>query len=1117
LDELEKWLTPLGLAALAPTLRANDIDLDILPALSETDLEKLGLSLGHRRKLLRAAADLPHLSSSSSKPSAEQATIRSIGASAERRQLTVMFCDLVGSTALSARLDPEDLREIIGEYHRCCAEQIITAGGFVAKYMGDGVLAYFGYPEAHEDDAERAVRSALSLVEAIPKLPSRHDAALNVRIGIATGLVVVGDLIGEGAAQEQGVVGDTPNVAARLQSLAEPGQIVISDSTRRLIGSMFEYRDLGRVTLKGLVDPVQAWQVLGASTVESRFEAQHGAALTPLIGREEELELLLRRWQRAKRGEGQVVLLSGEPGIGKSRLTVELQERLQDEPHTRLRYFCSPHHTGSAFYPTIAQLERAAKFERQDAPEAKLDKLVSLLGSSADRASDVQLLAELLSIPTCDRYAALSWSPQQKKEKTFEALIQQLDMLSRRRPVLMVYEDVHWIDPSSRELLDMEVERAARLPVLLLITFRPEFAPPWTGQAHVTTLTLTRLDRREGAALVERLVGNNPLPDEITTEIVERTDGVPLFVEELTKAVLEAGIRRDGSRAVSAAPLSALAVPATLHASLMARLDRLGTTAKEIAQIGAAIGREFSYELLVLVAQQNEEKMKASLRRLTDAGLVFCRGTPPQATFLFKHALVRDAAYASILRRSREALHARIAALLEREFAPLVQNAPETLGHHYAEAGNVTAAVHKFLEAGGRASARSSNKEAVAHLSQALGLLRKLPATSERDVVELRVLTALRSARHASEGYAAPLTIAAYNAERELAERVGDRAAQFRTLFGLYNIHYIGVKHAQALRYTEASLHLADEEGAEAWRCVAHRSQAAVLNVMGRFAEAQRHAQTAISLYRREAHAGLAVEFGHDLGVAALAHYALATWHLGYPQRSAEAVRQTIDLASAANHANTATYSYFFPTGLLAAIARNMPALDRSARELGELAQRHGLPQWSALSTVLRGCFLAGRGEAAEAVKIIENGLLACRKVGFEIYRPLFLGYLAKALLRAGDTEGALRTASEALRLAEGTGEHADEPELLRLRGRITVERSPTEGEKYLLRSIELAQRQCARLLELRASTSLARLWRDQGKRTEARDLLAPVYGWFTEGFDTLDLKEAKALLEELA
>jgi class 3 adenylate cyclase len=700
-------------------------------------------------------------------------TSRTEGA-AERRQLTVMFVDLVGSTALSARLDPEDMREIIGTYHRSCAEQITKAGGFVAKYMGDGVLAYFGYPQAHEDGAERAVHAALALTEAVSKLRIEHDATLQVRVGIATGLVVVGDLIGEGVAQEQGVVGETPNVAARLQALSEPGQVVISDGTRRLTGGMFEYSDLGKAALKGLAGPVQAWGVIGTSAVQSRFEAHHGASLTPLVGRAEELELLLRRWERAKRGEGQVVLLSGEPGIGKSRLTVALQERLQKETHTHLRYFCSPQHTDSAFYPVIAQLERAASFERSDISGIKLDKLVSLLGSSSKYERDIELLAELLSIPTGDRYAPLDLSPQRKKEKTFDTLLRQLDLLSRQRPVLMVYEDVHWVDPSSRELLDMTVERVASLPVLVVVTFRPEFQPPWVHQPHVTVLNLTRLASRDRAALVGLVAKDASLSEEITAQIVDRTDGVPLFVEELTKAVIEAGIHRAGARVpFSAASKATLGVPATLYASLMARLDRLGGLAKEIAQIAAAIGRDVRYELLLATSRKSDNELKETLSRLVSAGLVLCRGTPPKATLMFKHALVRDAAYDSLLRHQRRDIHLRIAKEIERNDADTVLVQPETLAFHFQEAGDRAAALRYWSAAGNLATSRSASREASTHYRAALSLLPHLPEGYDRLELEFDLSMKLANALMQSEGYTSWQSRQSFVRAREVALQLG--------------------------------------------------------------------------------------------------------------------------------------------------------------------------------------------------------------------------------------------------------------------------------------------------------------------------------------------------------
>jgi class 3 adenylate cyclase len=709
--ELRSWLRSLGLEQYEPAFRENAIDDSILASLTAEDLKDLGIGIvGHRRKLLDAIAALRTEANAEAAPTDTVPAIdRSPKDIAERRQVTVMFSDLVGSTALSASMDPEDLRELISAYHNCVAEIVRRFDGFVAQYLGDGVLVYFGYPQAHEDDAERAVRAGLELTAAVGVLKTR--ASLQTRIGIATGLVVVGDLIGSAAAQEHSIVGETPNLAARLQGIAEPTMVVIAESTRRLLGNIFELQDLGARELKGIAGSVHVWAVLRAGSVESRFEALHASGLTALVGREEECELLLRRWARAKSGEGQVVLLSGEPGIGKSRLTAALLENIASEPYIRLRYFCSPQHTDSALYPTIRRIERAAGFTHDDSLQARLGKLDALLAQTSTSAEDAALFVEMLSLANDGRYPVIELTPQQRRQRTLEALTAQIEALTRTNPVLMIFEDVHWIDPTSLEVLDRAVDQIRTLRVLLIVTFRPEFNAPWIGRPYVTALTINRLGQREVDAMIDNVVGNKGLPASIRQEVIDRTDGIPLFVEEMTKAVLESQGEGEARRIAGAVPSPAVAVPSSLHASLMARLDRLGS-AKEVAQIGAAIGRQFSYALLASLVRQ-EAELGSALDRLIAAGLLFRQGAPPHATYLFKHALVQDTAYGTLLRSQRQELHARIAKALEQDFQEMVDRQPETLAHHYSEAGLGDLAIKFWERAGARSADRSAHHEAV--------------------------------------------------------------------------------------------------------------------------------------------------------------------------------------------------------------------------------------------------------------------------------------------------------------------------------------------------------------------------------------------------------------------
>jgi predicted ATPase/class 3 adenylate cyclase len=1112
---IAEWLASIGLSEYAQRFADNAIDLSVVRDLTEQDLNDLGVLLGDRRKMLRAITELDP----GALTPAETATESVPRDEGERRHLTVMFCDLVGSTALSAQLDPEEMWRVIASYHACIGEVIGRYQGMIARYMGDGVLAYFGYPRAQEDDAEQAVRAALALVDAVANLRTNVDVALRARIGIATGTVVVSELLIDENPAEQAVIGETPNLAARLQTLAEPGTVLICPQTRRLTGGHFDYRDLGPLELKGWAQRVAVWQVLGQSGVASRFEAMHKTKLPPLFGREEEIELLLRRWQHATQEEGRVVVLTGEPGIGKSHIALALEEQLEGEPHITLRYFCSAHHTNSALFPFIGQLERGARFQRSDSATEKLSKLDALVAQSTADPEHVAVLANLLALPASDRYQLQELSPHKRKEKTLAALLAQLDRLAARQPVLMIFEDIHWIDPTSLELLTATVEHVPQLRVLLLVTARSEFTLPWPSYPHMTTVALARLGRREGAALVEQVTSGKRLPKEVMDEILARTDGVPLFIEELTKTVLESGLmqERDGHYVLER-PLPALAIPTTLHASLMARLDRLAPV-REVAQIGAVAGREFHYELLNAVAGLPREKLEEALGQLVRSELIFRRGEIPHAVYTFKHTLVRDAAYAGLLKSRRVYLHAAIASALKQQFPEVVQIQPETLAHHLTEAGLIEKAIEYWLQAGKNAARRSANLEAIAHLRRGIEGTGRLPASEDKYRTELDLHLVLGPCLIATQGPAASEAVATFARARELCERLGEPPEYLQVMFWLATVSVVRGELPQALEAVAALLSAAEARDDRPALINATRGQAMILFFLGRIVEAREAVERAVEIFSvsQDVDRMAARAAGQDAGVAMLALLSWVLWVLGHVDEAVTQMAAALERADAVRHAHTYAYAWYYAS-VLHTLRGEAAIAQAYAERCLAISEQHGFRQWLGLSRAIRGictAMLDGSGNRFDEVKA---ALDEYQRAGYQLGITAQLVLVCRALLSRSEAEAALELIDHGFSIVSHNSERCFEAELYRLKAGAMLMRgaSDAEAESLLDQALQIARSQQARSLELRAATDLARLWRQQGKRAEALDVLASVHSRLTEGFDTRDVKEAKAILAQV-
>ena len=1077
-------------------------------------------------------------------------------AEAERRHLTVLFCDLVGSTSLSERLDPEEFREIIQMYQKLCAEIIARYKGYIAQYLGDGVLVYFGYPMAYEDSALRAIRSALEIVEQLSQLSLRLQShvqgphalpQLQVRIGIHTGLAVV-ERMGRGGKRQDLALGDTLNIAARLQGIAEPGAIIMSASTRRLVEGLVEYQDLGLRALKGISAPVSIYQVLREGQAQSRFEVALTAGLTPLVGRLEEVAFLRQRWEQSQTGAGQVVLLRSEAGIGKSRLVQELKEQAGREGAARIEFRCSPFYQNTALYPVIDLLQRVLHFRREDSGVEKISKLRQMAEAAALAAEEtVPLLAALLSLPPPDDFPALALTPQRQKQKTEEALAALLFAEAERRAVLMVWEDLHWADASTLELLGLLLDRAPSARVLGLLTSRPEFHPPWDTAASISHLTLTRLDRAQVKTMIAQILGGKSLPAEVEEQIISKTDGVPLFVEELTKMVVEAGfLHEEGSQYALTGPLPPLAIPATLHDSLMARLDRLAAV-KDIAQLGATLGREFGYELIQAVSPWDEATLQIALVQLVDAELLYQKGQPPHSHYIFKHALIQDAAYQSLLRSKRQYYHQHIAQVLEQQFAEIQEIQPELLAHHYTQAALVQSAVPYWQRAGQRAIQRSADREAIGHLEKGLSLLRTLQATPERRQYEIKLQITLGASLMATRGYAAPEVEHAYARAWELCQQTGDTPHLFPVLMGLLGYYFVRAEHAKAYQLGEQLLTLAQHMHSPVRQLDAHYTLEATLVFLGRFRAARQHFEQGLTVYDPQHHQLHAMRVGQDPAVSCLIFGAWALWFLGYPDQALQRSEEGVRLARELSHSFSLAYALSF-SAMLYQFNGDIQHTQERAEELTALCAEQGFSYWLASGTILQGWVLAERGAAESestgmnGINAMRRGLAAYQATGAEMLRPYFLALLAGTYGKRDQAETGLSIVDEALTLVHTHEERFYEAELYRLKGELlfNAERSrrqaeqkkkstPSEArdsdsshrfleaEKCFRRALDTARDQSAKAWELRAATSLSRLWQSQGRRAEAVELLAPIPGWFPADYNTPDLEAALALLVELS
>ncbi|MGC1825624.1 MAG: adenylate/guanylate cyclase domain-containing protein, partial [Pseudolabrys sp.] len=1078
--DLAEWLGRHGLGQYVQTFAENNIDYSVLPDLTEDDLEKLGVSLGHRKKLLRAIDAVRPAGQARGTPEVSQIGTETISPvqhrDAEFRQITVMFCDLVGSTQLSEKLDPEDFQKLIDAYRAVCRTAIGRYEGRVARYFGDGVMAFFGWPRAHEDDAVRAVHAALEIVSGVTKISG--PVTLASRVGVCSGPVVVGETEDSGTPWSMDAVGETPNIAARLQTLAAANTVFISESTRRLVSSAFDFQDLGLQKLRGLTEPLHVYRAHAAKNIASRFDAAHAGSLTPLVGRSTELRLLLERWQKVKRGDGQVILLSGIPGVGKSRLLHELKLHIQRESHFLLHHQCSPYHSQSAFFPVIEQIQQAAQLTAREADADKIAKLEAYFRRSTDSpAVPVLLIANLLSISTGNHRELSELTPQQIKNRTISTLVDALLAISVQRPTVCIFEDAHWLDPSTLELLELVVSRIDHARLLLIVSCRPEFHPEWITHANITTLSLTRLSHTEVKEMMRDLLRGGSMPQQLFDQIVEKADGVPLFIEELTSNMLSAPLRTRGNFEQTAQP-ALLRVPDTLSDALMERLDRVEPS-RRLAQIAAVIGREFSFDLLSAAARIDEDDMRLALSLLEQTGIIYRVGISPFVRFAFKHVLLRDAIYDSLLRSKRQQIHADIASILEHDLPELVENQPEILAYHYQEAGDHQLAIRFWFKSGQRALTNSANVEAIANFRKALQLLNALPEASEHIKQEVDIQLALGIPLIAVRGYTSAETREAFSRALNLCQRLGNIPEYFQALFGRWGHSWMSGKNDEALSMADEFLSRSQASSDPALPMVAHRVMGSTLLTIGEFQSSANHFEETIRLSTGKEERPLYNLYMVEPQAASLLLLSWDLWFLGYPDQSLARVSEALALAQDLRHPYTIAFAHYM-TSVVHLLRGDAARAFASAEKSFDISQEQRFSLYAILSRISRGRAVGNLGQLGEARAEIALGLEEARRKGVGFMLPMMDSWLADIHAKAGENAHALAIVEQTLTNVNDVTGRSWESELHRQRAQILLTLNPSrvsKAESHLKKSIEVARSQSAKSLELRAVTSLAELW----------------------------------------